>query len=92
MEPLTDEIARVLAEPKSSDWLRAALRAALARDPVDAANDAEQLARLLTGRVEVMRFLDAWSQPKAVRSLSPTLQTPVTRQAATSPRLLPDVD
>lgn len=42
--PTIDEI---LADPASSLWLKAALRSALSRDPVDAANDAEVLARVL---------------------------------------------
>ena len=41
------EIEEILADPAASFWLQAALRSALARDPVDAANDAEVLARLL---------------------------------------------
>ena len=41
------EIEKILADPAASFWLQAALRSALARDPVDAANDAEVLARLL---------------------------------------------
>jgi hypothetical protein len=40
-------IEEVLRDPAASLWLRNALRAALVRDPVDAANDAEVLARLL---------------------------------------------
>jgi hypothetical protein len=40
-------IAEVLADPGASRWLKQALSAALVRDPVDAANDAELLARLL---------------------------------------------
>ena len=44
------EIEEVLADPAASFWLRAALRSALARDPVDAANDSEILARLLDQR------------------------------------------
>lgn len=44
------EIARVLGDPAASDWLRDALRSAMVRDPVDAANDAEVLARLLDER------------------------------------------
>jgi len=42
--PTIDEI---LADPAASVWLKAALRSALSRDPVDAANDADVLARLL---------------------------------------------
>ena|SRR5579871_1607774 len=45
--PTIDE---VLADPSASVWLRKALLAALSRDPVDAANDAEVLARLLDRR------------------------------------------
>ena len=41
------EIERVLADPAASFWLKDALRTALDRDPVDAANDAEVLAQLL---------------------------------------------
>ena len=44
------EIEEILADPAASFWLRAALRSAVARDPVDAANDAEVLARLLDRR------------------------------------------
>lgn len=43
-------IDEVLADPSASFWLRNALLAALSRDPVDAANDAEVLARLLDRR------------------------------------------
>jgi hypothetical protein len=43
-------IEKVLRGPAASLWLRNALRAALVRDPVDAANDAEVLARLLDRR------------------------------------------
>ena len=41
------DIEEVLRDPTASFWLKDALRSALARDPVDAANDAEVLARLL---------------------------------------------
>src|SRR6185437_13642196 len=40
-------IEQILADPAASDWLKAALHSALSRDPVDAANDAEVLARVL---------------------------------------------
>ena len=43
-------IEEVLRDPAASLWLRNALRAALVRDPVDAANDAEVFARLLDRR------------------------------------------
>ena len=35
------EIEQVLGDPAASFWLKDALRSALDRDPVDAANDAE---------------------------------------------------
>ena len=40
-------IAQIIADPAVSEWLKAALHAALSRDPVDAANDAEVLAKVL---------------------------------------------
>src|SRR5215469_1477681 len=40
-------IPEILADPAASTWLKNALREALSRDPVDAANDAEVLAKLL---------------------------------------------
>lgn len=43
-------IEDVLRDFAASQWLKTALRTALDRDPVDAANDAEVLARLLTER------------------------------------------
>jgi hypothetical protein len=46
------EINRILADPAASFWLKNALRSALSRDPVDAANDAEVLARLLVKRCQ----------------------------------------
>ena len=42
--PSIDEI---LVDPAASLWLKSALRSALSRDAVDAANDAEILAGLL---------------------------------------------
>ena len=43
-------IEQILADPAASDWLKTALRSALSRDPVDAANEAEVLAMLLDRR------------------------------------------
>jgi hypothetical protein len=40
-------IDEVLADPAASYWLKTALRSALCRDPVHAANDSEIPARLL---------------------------------------------
>jgi hypothetical protein len=50
------EIEQVLDDSAASFWLKAALRSALDRDPVDAANDAELLAQLLDRRCqEILR-------------------------------------
>ena len=43
-------IEEVLADPAASYWLKESLMSALSRDPVDAAHDAEILARLLQRR------------------------------------------
>lgn len=63
MYTVTDEIADVLTAAGTSPWLREALRTALLRDPMDAANDAALLAQLLTGKVEAMIFLEQWRSP-----------------------------
>ncbi len=47
-------IEGVLADPAASLWLKHALRSALERDPVDAANDAEMLLRLLDDRLRAL--------------------------------------
>ena len=47
-------IEEVLRDPSASFWLKAALRSALGRDPVDAVNDAEVLAALLDRRCRSM--------------------------------------
>jgi len=44
-------IEDILHDPATSLWLKAASRTALDRDPVDAANDAEMLLRLLDARL-----------------------------------------
>ena len=44
----------LLKDPATSFWLRNALIAALSRDPVDAANDAEILARVLDRRCRLI--------------------------------------
>ena len=46
----TRDIARVLADPSASAWLKDAIGSSLVRDPVDAANDAEVLSQLLQQR------------------------------------------
>jgi hypothetical protein len=47
-------IEEVLADPAASFWLKAALRSALCRDPVDAVHDLEILAQLLGQRCDVI--------------------------------------
>lgn len=49
-DPELPRIEEVFRDPSASFWLKDALRSALARDPVDSANDAEVLARLLDRR------------------------------------------
>jgi hypothetical protein len=57
-------IEEVLRDPAASLWLRNALRAALVRDPVDAANDAEVLVRLLDRRCRsILSQFDEDSRP-----------------------------
>lgn len=49
--------AAILNDPTASTWLKDALRSALRRDPVDAANDAAYLARFLDARCnEILDF------------------------------------
>ncbi|MGC2743479.1 MAG: hypothetical protein WA672_09840 [Candidatus Angelobacter sp.] len=47
-------IADVLHDPAASFWLKAALRTALERDPVDVTNDAEILLRLMEARLRAL--------------------------------------
>jgi len=44
----------IARHPTTSDWLRAALRGALERDAVDAANEADELALLTGMRVDAL--------------------------------------
>ena len=48
------EIDEALSDPAASFWLKDALRSALARDPVDAANEAQVLAQLLDQRCQAI--------------------------------------
>jgi len=52
------EIESVLDDPAVSLWLKAALRSALSRDPVDATNDSDVLARLLDRRCRAILGCD----------------------------------
>lgn len=49
----TPEIGQVLSDPSASFWLKAAIRSAMERDAVDAANDARVLAYILESRASV---------------------------------------
>ena len=51
-------IAEVLADAATSAWLKAALRDALRRDPVDALNDALVLAALLEAHLRELLDLE----------------------------------
>ncbi len=44
----------ILNDPAGSDWIKNALKAALMRDPVDAANDAEVLAKVLSDHADAV--------------------------------------
>ena len=48
------KIEDVLRDPAASFWLKHALKTALERDPVDAANDAEILLQLLDARLRTL--------------------------------------
>lgn len=54
--PVTPE--DLLASPAVSYWLKDALRAALSRDPLDAAGDAELLAHVLGARADAILAAD----------------------------------
>ena len=47
ISPTIPSIQEVLGSPSTSHWLKASLEKALARDPVDAVNDATLLFMLL---------------------------------------------
>lgn len=50
--PTANDIQAILNDPATSDWLKRSLEEALTRDPVDAADDAEQLAEVLASRCD----------------------------------------
>lgn len=54
---LVKKIDLILSDPSTSQWMRDSLRTALGRDPVDAANDAELLAKLLAEAAEPPDFV-----------------------------------
>lgn len=49
----------VMASPATSYWLSSAIKAALARDPVDALNDALVLVAVLDGHLREVLDVDA---------------------------------
>jgi len=51
-------VEEVMSDESASDWLKAALRAALERDPVDALNDALALAAALEERLRSVLGLE----------------------------------
>jgi hypothetical protein len=55
MAPTAEQL---LASPAISDWLKCALQAALTRDPVDAAKDADLLASVLGARADAKLAVD----------------------------------
>lgn len=62
-------IEEVLDDRAASFWLKAALRSALSRDPVDAANDADAAASWITTH----RFKFTWSSVDEVHCLAALL-------------------
>jgi hypothetical protein len=57
MKPLPTSVIEgqeIIDDPSASDWLKGALRSALARDPVDALNDALLLAGTLEERLRTV--------------------------------------
>ena len=50
VEPQPQIAQLILSDPSTSFWMKRALESALARDPVDAARDASELAHVLQSR------------------------------------------
>ncbi len=59
----TPTVEEVLADLAASEWVKIALRTALARDPVDAANEAEVLASVLAARADSLLEAASKSRP-----------------------------
>ena len=53
-EPIASVVREIVDDPATSEWLRLALTDAMGRDPIDAANDADTLASVLTMRAELL--------------------------------------
>lgn len=69
---LNPEVEQILRDPAASFWIKEAVQTALARDPVDAADDADVLAEALSRRCRrllhsemstSMRSVDFFSEP-----------------------------
>lgn len=69
------DIDRVRNDPSASFWLKRTLDAALTRDPVDAASDAEILADILKRRAEQLL---RWSTDTQGQPAPPDLQLRLT--------------
>lgn len=52
MDPI--QLAALMDDPAVSYWLKGAVRALMERDPVDAANDADVLAKIMGERVTAL--------------------------------------
>ena len=69
---LNPEVEQILRDPAASFWIKEAVQTALARDPVDAADDADVLAEALSRRCRRLlhnemstsgRSVDFFSEP-----------------------------
>jgi hypothetical protein len=58
-QPELPSVDGLLRDPSTSNWLRNALTSALLRDPVDAANDADILARVLDQKCRLILNQDS---------------------------------
>ncbi len=67
VKAVEERIAVVIADPAASYWLRDALRAAIARDPVDAVTDAALLVDML------QPWATAILEAQAAHALEPAL-------------------
>lgn len=54
LEMVDARIAHVCQHPATSDWLKASIKSALERDPVDAVDDAHALLALLEKRADAL--------------------------------------
>ena len=59
---ISERLNQILNDPSASYWLKDALRSALKRDIVDAANDAQVLAEVLADRCSDLTCPKGWDQ------------------------------